>query len=50
MMRLSGSVKLGCDLIRLVRWRRRRFARLLAAFGLALLFLFGLDPTLFLRR
>src|SRR4029077_8373875 len=36
--------------IRLVRWRRRRFARLLAAFGLALLFLFGLDATLFLRR
>src|SRR5216683_7953359 len=36
--------------IRLLRWRRRRFARLLAAFGLALLFLFGLDPTLFLRR
>ena len=27
----------------LVRWRRRRFARLLAAFGLALLFLFRLD-------
>src|ERR1700680_4453070 len=36
--------------IRLVRWRRRRFARLLAAFGLALLFLFGLDATLFRRR
>src|ERR1017187_7602023 len=36
--------------IGLVRWRRRRLARLLAAFGLALLFLFGLDPTLFLRR
>ena len=36
--------------IRLVRWRRRRFARLLAAFGLALLFLFGRDATLFLRR
>src|SRR4029077_7328644 len=36
--------------IRLVRWRRRRLARLLAAFGLALLFLFGLDATLFLRR
>src|SRR5216684_3292474 len=36
--------------IGLLRWRRRRFARLLAAFGLALLFLFGLDPTLFLRR
>ena len=49
-MRLSGSVKL-CELgIRLVRWRRRRFARLLAAFGLALLFLFGLDATLFRRR
>src|SRR4030088_1921896 len=36
--------------IGLLRWRRRRFARLLAAFGLALLFLFGLDGTLFLRR
>src|SRR6202041_3407499 len=36
--------------IRLVRWRRRRFARLLAAFSLALLFLFGLDATLFRRR
>src|SRR5258705_13973242 len=36
--------------IGLVRRRRRRFARLLAAFGLALLFLFGLDTTLFLRR
>src|SRR5258705_4086392 len=36
--------------IGLLRWRRRRFARLLAAFGLALLFLFGLDATLFLRR
>src|SRR5258708_2044643 len=36
--------------IRLVRWRRRRFARLLTAFGLALLFFFGLDTTLFLRR
>src|SRR5674476_560897 len=36
--------------IGLVRWRCRRFARLLAAFGLALLFLFGLDATLFLRR
>src|SRR4029077_17978622 len=36
--------------IRLVRWRRGRFARLLAAFGLALLFLFGIDATLFLRR
>jgi len=36
--------------IGLLRWRRRRFARLLAAFGPALLFLFGLDPPLFLRR
>src|SRR5258707_424813 len=35
--------------IGLVRRRCRRFARLLAAFGLALLFLFGLDTTLFLR-
>src|SRR6476646_2206308 len=50
MMRLSGSVKLRCDLgSGLVRWRRRRFARLLAAVGLSLLFLFGLDATLFLR-
>src|SRR5258707_6382282 len=36
--------------IRLVRWRRRRFARLLTAFRLALLFFFGLDTTLFIRR
>src|SRR5258708_19468663 len=35
--------------IRLVRWRPRRFARLLPAFRSALLFLFGLAPTLFLR-
>lgn len=33
-----------------LRWQRRRFARLLAAFGLALLFLFGLDAVLLLRR
>ena len=33
-----------------VRRRYRRFARLLAAFGLALLFFFGPDATLFLRR
>ena len=50
-MRLSGSVKLRPRLgIGGLRWRRRRFARLLAAFGLALLFLFGLDPALFRRR
>src|ERR1700704_4207691 len=36
--------------IGLLRWRRRRFARLLAAFGLTLLFLFSFDPALFLRR
>src|SRR5271169_2165700 len=41
MMRLSGSVKL--------RWWCRRFARLLAAFSVALLLFFGLDAALFLR-
>ena len=32
-----------------VRWWCRRFARLLAAFSVALLFFFGLDAALFLR-
>src|ERR1700758_286318 len=50
MIRLSGSVKLRRLGIGFVRRRRRRFARLLAAFGLPLLFLFGLDAALFLRR
>src|SRR4029077_4036080 len=40
------ALRLGIGLVR--RWCRR-FARLLAAFGLALLFFFGLDATLFLR-
>jgi hypothetical protein len=40
------SLRLG---IRFVRWWCRRFARLLAAFSIALLFFFRLDEALFLR-
>src|ERR1035437_6878816 len=36
--------------IRFVRWWCRRFARLLAALSVALLFFFGLDAALFRRR
>src|SRR5713226_4642769 len=50
MMRLSGSVKLRCALGLGSSDGGAAGLPGFLAFGLALLFLFGLDPTLFLRR
>src|SRR5712664_347235 len=50
MMRLSGSVKLRCDLGSGSSDGGAAGLPRFVAFGLALLFFFGLDATLFLRR